>query len=886
MANNPQFQMSFQNEAGQYWTAQLNDDGTHTVTNVVPQTFLNTIAKNWDNSTIAFNRDPDTLGIFRSLSSGNFTFADDARAILQFLKNSYGVQAFCTFTIWRFDDSSTTWQYTIWYKSQLDFSTFKPDYQNYTCEIASVDNYLFRDLQAYKDTQYNVPMYVWDGTDWVLPSDINYILHPGIKLLYQASYSSLAQPTNQLNIQLEGFNQGRHGSGPNKGVHTIPELSKFIVTQNNGETTFIGNTILNSLLIQGNQIPGAAAPVNEVDFSGTNNSQPYTRQNFSLSNKIIPPYGFYMSVVCSFTFFNGATINYNDNGNGCFIGFVMFEIDAEDNPVIVATRYTYTMIAQFNLPPSLVGSVFTPPYTAQGNVNAPVNVFINPNKVYIFAYIYDESISGGGLSGDGSKMCNTILSDLTFSFSSLYDGGQSGVPLPAPMLNASAFPSMNINSLMTRLVPFLATRNSDAYGFPVPVSTAYTFKSNFLSDPTVLVQDVCPAQIQMTSAYCIHDLQGQPFITASISNVFDLCKKQLGCGASIEYDSSGNPTIYRIEYLAYFFDNTTMILDFGYEISNPTSEPLVDGLGANIKAGYTAQDLNSNFGTEYCNTNTYYDTPLSQFPNTMDFECDTVLCEMYALEIIRAQTQNQPIGTAIVPGNPSNNNQLCAFYCYSPTDIPHSVIIPDYPTYPFNVYNPANVPNPAQTCILPVQRSNAQSTDPTAATAPYISGFKWPDTVINMELSPGRAWYRGTGAYLHSILDAVLNAYSLIFRNTYQMQYNNSYLGVDAPIQSNLVTGGSGAVITEFKDIAISSLPAQLFTPVLWKIHTTYPANMYSIIQNNPRGYVRFFIKDYYGKGYGQDKEVHGFIMSVSQTANGSATDMVLLGTPDAYGRE
>jgi hypothetical protein len=152
----------------------------------------------------------------------------------------------------------------------------------------------------------------------------------------------------------------------------------------------------------------------------------------------------------------------------------------------------------------------------------------------------------------------------------------------------------------------------------------------------------------------------------------------------------------------------------------------------------------------------------------------------------------------------------------------------------------------------------------------------YPERAYNVELSPCRAYERGTGAFLHSVLD-LMDDKDLIFRNTYVMQYNNKTLGVKS-IESNLEVGAGASPIKEFSDKLIGDLPPQLFKPLIFKVKSKYPVNLYQILNTNPNGYVRFFWKD---KNFGS-KEYKFFINKAVQAAGtGMATEFIGLALPD-----
>lgn len=859
-------QISIQDINGNYYTAQKNQDGNGwAVTTVPTQTFVKTLPKGWDEASIIWERHPDFLGVFRS-SSGeqNFLFSDDARAIIQYIYKTQGIQGYGLITIWQFNPAGTGYTYDIFYPSNLDFKTYNDNIQDRELSIGTLDSGLITDVQAYENTRFNIA--AWrdlGGGAWEL-NDAIAVQHNGIKLLYSASFESSASAdlplsylSSPLDNRLYGWNQGARGDG----YHIIPPMAQYNLVQNNGATTYIGNTILQPFIIQGNQTPGAANFGSESLFSGVNHTQPYTRNNFSIKN-LLPGTGtfdanFTMEVDFSTSLGTYHTVESNIPGPNPYIAFVLFEIDETDSTAIVASRYTiHATLLKKSLNPSTGGFAYTD-LGYYSTANDPVRVTLSYNKVYVLGIIADND---AGIGGDGNV--GFQLRQLNYSLVSVYDYGFSGSPIPAPLFPTSYYPAFRLSTLLEKVVPYLATRNTDSNGFPVPVITAYTGESDLLSDTSLVIGDVCPYQIAITSEYCLHDLQGQSFVSISLADIFDFCKKQLGCGAGIEYDVDGNPTIFRIEDLRYFFDITTTILDLGTDIYDLQISALAENLGANLKLGYTKVDVNSNFGVDSFNTELFFNTPLSNIPSVMDYEESNILTDQYGIELKRAQQVSQPIGSTFDPANPSGENQSIAVYIG--TD--GSILC--------KLYNPGNYEQDTIGFAV-MQYNNAQSNDSTAASAPYVNGLYYPDTAINLPLSPCRALLRGTGAYLHSVLDN-MDTEHLTFRNTSVMQYNNVFLNLSG-ISSNLQVGAGATPITEYSDKLIGDLPPQLFKPIIFRFKSKYPVNMFQIIKTNPRGKISFTVMN---QGFGS-KTYTGFIKRVEQVVNQSATQFELYATHD-----
>lgn len=856
MAYNPVIRMSLKNEAGLYYTASLNTDGTWLVGTSTGAYYI-TLPSGWDETGITWMRDPNYLGIFRSMSSnGDYVFSGDARAIIQYISNTEGLKGFATLVT----EMANGFEYDVFFETELDFKTYSDNLQTKMLKIATLDSKLIRDIHARADTKFNIPAWLQVGgslSPFWTDNDTFFVLHDGIKLMYNATFSSSASDTTPLTyLFLGGYNHGRTGSGVNEGRHAMPALAQYNIVQNNGTTTYIGNTILQKFLIQNNQVIGADNFLGEtaIKFDGINQANPWSRNNNSLTNYLSNDIGtldMYVNVSGTYgSDLYASGLNFNASS---FIAFVMWEIGPGNSPAPPGLTYVnqdaplyqplsvgsgmiYTTIHKMYLTgatTSAVGTSFT----------TTVPVTIKGNCCYVFGIIIDNDISSG-TSLTASDSLQFSMTNLTYSFLSQYDSGASGTPIAAPYFPPSVMAAFRLHTLLEKLVPMLATRNSDSYGFPIAVTTDYEGVSTYLSDPTATSEgDVVPYQIAWTSSYCMQSLEGQSFVTVSLNDVFNFCKKVLGCGAYVLGSK------FYIEKLSTIFDSSTMILDLGYDVAEFEIMENTEGVNANLKLGYSPADINSNFGVDSFNTSLFFNTPANVIPGTMDYEEGGVLIDQYRIELMRSQRLSQPIGTAINPANPSSSNQNIVLYC-QPSPAPFS--LPNVPAYPetCQMYNPSNVP----VSVIPYQLTMrdgtiypgvpcAQSFDPSATTAPYIANMYYPDRAINVELSPCRALKRGTGAFIHSVLDN-MDSDSLIFRNTYIMQYNNTTLGLTS-IQSNLEIGsGTTGLVNEFSDKPIVDLPTKLFRNKRGKVKSKYPINMYSILNTNPNGYMRFFWKE------------------------------------------
>jgi hypothetical protein len=877
-----------------YYSAFINTDGTYLIRKDFAQVPISTLPKKWDEVEIKWNRHPDYLGLFRS-ETQQYSFVKDARAILLslFYASGGGIQANCIMRIDKFLDVKRG--YETAYKSEIDFSQENDvKYDNGTSyntikegefEVPTLDSRLYTYLQGLGDTVFNIPIWYIDPVSGQWITDAEFLIHDGIKLLYNASYISSATITSPLDYSagLLGFNGGNHGTGVNIGHHTIPSMANYSKTQNNGTTTFIGNDLLSVYLVQGNQNPGANSTINEVSFDGINNSQPYSKNNNSMFNYLTSQDTLDLDFAVSGNFTAPLTVNPSITGGIPSLKFVLFKVDAVDNSDIGI----YTYISGLEIPFPTVGFGVTPVLGLSfnnyngGNYGDPTPITLKAGLCYIFGIIWDNPTHLFQADTFQFK-----LDSLRFSLLSRYNDG-TAPPVQAPSFPPSALAFFRLKYLLNKLVTYLPTLTTDGYGFPTPIVSPYSGDSEYLDKANTTKDGDCvPYQVVLTSEYCMHDLEGQSYLSLSLNQLFQLCKKQLGCGLSITPD--GNKII--IERLQTFFDAAIEImnLDNYGGVAQLSIKPFNDLAGCNLKLGYSAADINSDFGVDIINTEAFFNTPLYKLSQAIDLEEDEILFEQNALEKLRAQQVNQPIGSAYNPANPSSSNQTCGFYILdTPTQWIGSqaaydagIINAKYPL--IRMFTPSNLDvgsgTPSTLTVFQLTQRNgvnlpiAQSIDPTASSQPYIFGVHYPETAINVELTACRSLQRDSGALLHSVLD-LMDDESLVFRNTYVMQYNNQVLALSG-LESNLVVGSGGTnVTTEFKDIPIKTLPTKLFRPFIFNLKTVSPVNMYKIMSANPYGFISFTWKNIQFKG---------FIWSISQKLSASSvTEYELIAHPD-----
>jgi hypothetical protein len=859
--NNPTVKIYLQPTANLslYYTAALQMDGTYNVISSVSETPINVLPNGWQDLNIKWDRHNTYLGTFTTQSQ-TLKFADDARAILLklYYASAGGIQAECTMRVDIFVDVNVGYQTT--YQCEINFAHAVDQKHNSLSggiglppktgefSVPTLNAKINEKFAAFSDTQFNIPMWTTpdNGATWV--TDAKFVMHTGIKLRYNATFISSATESNPIDYSpvgkgIIGFNDGKHGTGVNDGRHTIPSMSQYNIVQNNGTTTFIGNDILHPFLIQRNQGPGSSDIINERSFSDNNCSKPYTSDNYSLKHLLDNPVS-YLNMY--------AAVSGKIKGNfldwaavaGSSLRFVLFEVDSENNASI--GQYTYQLILELELPTS-----GAPPYVPlndgvfsnyEGGMSfsptsvfpaSPVPVTLKYDQVYVFGIICDNTPHTFQATN-----CRFMLSALQFSIFSAYDSGASGIPINAPYFPESSIMGFTADQLLQKLVPMLNSSQSDPYGFPiVPAGTPFTGASAFLSHSRAIL-DSNPTRTMFFGSNSLQMLSGYPFISMSLNDLFKFCFNTWGCGLTI--DNNNNQV--RIEQLEYFFQNTSM-LDLGTNVASMRIEPMTDFMACFLQSGYNSQDTNNDFGADIFCRELDFNTPLTKVAGTTLSIVNSIIADMYAMEKRRAQQVTS--AQASSPSGQSNSNETYVIE-FDPDYSADKSIFPPYP----NGSGTAPAVLPSIIKKYPAAQSN------NATLADYVYGLFYPDTAINLGLTPVKNMMR-LGAYLRSMLDSQ-DSGNLTFRKIYQMLYNNV-----ADLVPGIATGGLGGssnpVIYECADIAITDLHShvsgygnQLFRPYKIFITTASPVNMWSIMSANPNRYISWMWKGQLWKGYVQ----------------------------------
>ncbi len=518
-----------------------------------------------------------------------------------------------------------------------------------------------------------------------------------------------------------------------------------------------------------------------------------------------------------------------------FIGFVLFEIGDDDHPVMLGGNMQYTPLLKCFLPTTGspytmnastsciigTGGAITSIIDALGNFTIETPITINYNKCYVLGVIYDDD-GVSGISGHGATF---QLSDLKITFNSTFNSG-TAAPVNAPIFPGSPVMGFSASQLLSQIVPMLNSTQTDAYGFPiVPAGTPYTGTSNFLSTDAV-VYDNSPTRTLFFSSNSLQLLQGYPFISMSVNKLAKFCFNTWGCGLAIK----GN-TI-EIEDLAHYFQDI-MILDLADNVADMKIEPLTEIMNCELQTGYNTQNTNNDFGVDIYAKELDFTTPLSKVPGTTLSIINSIIADMYPMEKRRAQ---QVTGSLPTSGNGQSNGNETYVVEFDPAA-----------TYPglVEIQNPAGG-SAFTVANLVKQFHGAQSTN--ALLADYIYGLFYPDTALNLGITPIKNLYR-LGSYLRSMLDGQ-DSQNLVFRKIYQMLYNNISELIPG-IKTNNLYGTGGITIQECTDILISDLsPTQLFRPYKISLRTISAVNTWQVMNTNPNGYVQFNWKGIVWKGF------------------------------------
>lgn len=839
----PRYRMSILDADGNYYTGSLNTDSSWSISSSTTPQYLQSLPLNWQNMELTWARNSTYLGIVRSMS-GTFEFATDGYAILKAFWYESGIQAYAQLQIeMRMDTESYTgagdfWRYEPFYVSNIDFSQAMVDMKVQRISVNTLDSALYELVKAYENTKYNIPFWDYDSTSDSFTTEGTFLWHDGIKLLYNSMWESGATPSSIIQRQL-GWTSGSNWDTiiPPTEPHTFLALAPVTYTQNNGTTTYIGNDIMQPWLLQGSQ----SDEPNQTLWDN------YSKNLYLLKCLAQSGTTLYFRVTANIT--NITYLNPAPGDMSMVLKFRMYEIGffspgGGDTP----TGVTDMDIALPHQSGFSTGAVVSIAPGAVQWVSAAIT--LSYDKVYALAILYCSATDPGGTDEASvylSSFSVAILSDYLSNPAHTTTTGSYNA-YGAPMLQASPAIAYFPYQVFEKLVPCLNSIATNAYGFPdIPPHTPYSGVSRFLTDARLHLAanaDAIPALTLWTSGNALRDINGQPYISISLSDFCKVMRSIWGCGMGIEGDR------LRIEPLTYFFDSSSMIIDLGSNVDKFCVRPLTEMLGNNLKSGYNTESANNDFGVDEWNREMDYKTPITRVVQDIEAVCP-IITSMYAIEKARAQQSSQPIESP----SSSNENYLIGI---SEGTISEVGVTPGTLTYPQG--------EGSYYTMAMLNKQPAMKNYDDGAGTPYVTNMYYGDTAYNIELSPARNMARSSALW-NSLFENSAGSPGLQFIHQYQMLYNN--IASELPgITSDLMNGAGE--FTEVADIPVNSSP-QLFRPYILEIETSQPVNMYSIINHNAYGYIQF---SWAGSQY------QGFIWEVKQLPEGRSTIFQLLCCP------
>jgi hypothetical protein len=496
-------------------------------------------------------------------------------------------------------------------------------------------------------------------------------------------------------------------------------------------------------------------------------------------------------------------------------------------------------------------------------------VQINPDKVYVLSFssviVSSGVVTGFGFRSNSSSICKLDVGNTATGFQF------SIMPPQGFLYPASPAPAMRMNEVGSLIVPIMASELGNV-GFP-QISLAnqnipYTFVSDFLSDGSASWNsnyNCKPHQLYMTSGSALRlnlsfakvvdlstigvgnynyeqaiitddgtgstvtlpvygdffsqnapyaSIQGA-FFKTSLKEFFDSLNAILSMGAAIEPDNDGNDTIFRMENLKYFYDDTLFICDLG-DVVDLHPSYMQDIMGNQLEVGYQNESYNQSYGTDEYNLNLTYKLLTPRVLKGIRW-LSSYRADRYGIEFSRANTA----ANADTKFDSDNDK-----FIISLDETSGSYTYSDGTTL----------------TAYPLKRWNSAG----AGTQTYKNGLFYPDTTeYNLEISPKRNMLR------HGDLLAAMNYKqdgSLLFRN----------YGINTKMGLNVQLNSSYPMLNEWGDVAMSDLPAPIFIPRIYKFKCSAPINLYSIMNSRDSstgkmlryGYVTFNWRGKQYKGY------------------------------------
>lgn len=352
-------------------------------------------------------------------------------------------------------------------------------------------------------------------------------------------------------------------------------------------------------------------------------------------------------------------------------------------------------------------------------------------------------------------------------------------------------------------------------------TSSYSGYSDYMTNLSNLTYDCYPAGEVITSGSALKNFktlgsEAPQSIKSSFDQMFNDLQSTFSLSLGIDKDGSGNDRI-RVEPIDYFLDNSTMIADLGI-VSGLIVKPAMEYLfnAADFGQGSYSYDQNNYYGRwEYFGTYNwlfpyvFIDKKLSK---VSPYRSDCIGIELARFGII-----DSPDDVFVIDCHPVNRGPNGEFMNYRPANAQLTTV------------DPVNVP------VIP-------------------SG----QTFYNFGRSPRRSVLRN-GRFLHSVLDLRDN-------------WNAVVIGTNVLNYVVVYTDGIHTY-TEYDHFQISTLPPQLFKPIIFTFEAITDVNIANLMNQNPRGYFQF---EWNGQTY------KGFPMKIGvNISNYKSYECELLVTPD-----
>lgn len=321
-----------------------------------------------------------------------------------------------------------------------------------------------------------------------------------------------------------------------------------------------------------------------------------------------------------------------------------------------------------------------------------------------------------------------------------------------------------------------------------------------------LIEKICPGvayqfgemtsdgffHIMMTSGDAIRGLDN-PVLKISLKDYFAFLNAKFCVGLGVFVDDV-TPTIL-LDIRESFYE-MTQLYSIG-EVRDMSYSPAKDHQFSHIKIGTKSQeDLDENNGKDEPNTTFEWVTPLTRNPNTLEmvspYRDDMYGIDMHRLKYINAADDKK--------SGAKDDNPVFVLSCED--DVIPGEYIPERDHYTID------------------------------------EGLFYPDTAINIRLTPGRC-LRNAGGYLHAGLTG-FDSSDLTFASCSK----------NKTLKSESTEGITVVEIDEDDLVKISTLGRALFYPYYFEFTAPVPADFFGVFQKYPYRYVSFTFKGYAFAGF------------------------------------